>query len=485
MVSLGACRAFAPGSVVRGNGDEQPPALPPNAIQGAFHARLHQRPSFDRRPFDDYRRLLSDGRRRGGELRRPLAASDDAAGGPAALGDRPGAARGAHALLVGGERPRPAPRLLRRRRRQDGLRRRRRRNPPPRRHQRDRPARRRPRRAARRGRRQDRRGGRQGRRLDRRNLALTGGHRVQTRRHHPRRQREFLRDARLQPRRDQGPQPQPLRHGRLPSLVRLSRLLGQAERRPVRRRQVPARRQGRQGSLDPGLLQPDHGRRRQGRQGRQVRHRHHRPGASRPRSRLQERGLRRFVGRDDDRRPRLQGHLRQRSHAPPADRQPRGLPQALAEFQPGDDRRHLHRHVPQEPGAPAPDAGRSVAPALPHRHLGRRLQVRVERQRRARCQGRLCRKRAGVGQRHRDPPQRRHAQGARPLAGDHRIQPRRHDRQRQREFLRHARLFAGRDSGQAPLDVRRAGLSRIARIPCLLGIAGPWRVPGRQVSAHR
>ena len=131
MVSLGACRAFALGSVVRGNGDEQPPALPPNAIQGAFHARLHQRPSFDRRPFDDYRRLLSDGRRRGGELRRPLAASDDAAGGPAALGDRPGAARGAHALLVGGERPRPAPRLLRRRRRQDGLRRRRRRNPPP------------------------------------------------------------------------------------------------------------------------------------------------------------------------------------------------------------------------------------------------------------------------------------------------------------------------------------------------------------------
>ena len=56
----------------------------------------------------------------------------------------------------------------------------------------------------------------------------------------------------------------------------ISRLLGQAGPRRVRRRQIQAHRQGRPRNLDPGQLQPDFRPERQAHQGHQVRHRHHR-----------------------------------------------------------------------------------------------------------------------------------------------------------------------------------------------------------------
>jgi PAS domain-containing protein len=61
-------------------------------------------------------------------------------------------------------------------------------------------------------------------------------------------------------------------YGRAPN----TRPSGPAWARRVLLRQVPAGRQGRQGRLDPGKLQPDLRRRRQALQGHQVRHRHHR-----------------------------------------------------------------------------------------------------------------------------------------------------------------------------------------------------------------
>ena len=57
---------------------------------------------------------------------------------------------------------------------------------------------------------------------------------------------------------------------------RLSGVLGQARPRRIPGGRVQALRQGRQGGLDPGLLQSDPRRHRQAVQGGQVRHRHHR-----------------------------------------------------------------------------------------------------------------------------------------------------------------------------------------------------------------
>ena len=53
---------------------------------------------------------------------------------------------------------------------------------------------------------------------------------------------------------------------------RVSRVLGQAQPRRIPGRRIQAHRQGRQGSLDPGFLQPDPRPQRQAVQGRQVRH---------------------------------------------------------------------------------------------------------------------------------------------------------------------------------------------------------------------
>ena len=59
----------------------------------------------------------------------------------------------------------------------------------------------------------------------------------------------------------------------------LPRILGGAQPRRISGRRIQADRQGRQGSLDPGVLQSDPRSQRQAVQGRQIRHRHHRAGA--------------------------------------------------------------------------------------------------------------------------------------------------------------------------------------------------------------
>ena len=64
---------------------------------------------------------------------------------------------------------------------------------------------------------------------------------------------------------------------------RISRVLGQARARRVRRQSVQAVRQGRQGDLDSGELQSDPRCQRQAVQGRQIRHRRHRHGEGRAR----------------------------------------------------------------------------------------------------------------------------------------------------------------------------------------------------------
>ena len=58
----------------------------------------------------------------------------------------------------------------------------------------------------------------------------------------------------------------------------LSRVLGDVEPRRVSIGRIQARRQGRQGGLDPGILQPDPRSQQQTLQGGEIRHRHDRPG---------------------------------------------------------------------------------------------------------------------------------------------------------------------------------------------------------------
>ena len=78
----------------------------------------------------------------------------------------------------------------------------------------------------------------------------------------------------------------------------LSRILGAAEPRRILSRRIQADRQGRQGDLDPRLLQPDPRRQRQAVQGCQVRHRRHRAEAASRRHRRPDRRHRQVAGGD-------------------------------------------------------------------------------------------------------------------------------------------------------------------------------------------
>ena len=95
------------------------------------------------------------------------------------------------------------------------------------------------------------------------------------------RQREFPEGARLHARRDQRPASRHVRRAGLSPERGISRVLGKARARRVRRQPVQADRQGRQGDLDPGQLQSDPRCQRQAVQGRQIRHRRHRHGEGR------------------------------------------------------------------------------------------------------------------------------------------------------------------------------------------------------------
>jgi PAS domain S-box-containing protein len=102
-------------------------------------------------------------------------------------------------------------------------------------------------------------------------------HRVRPAGQHPDGQREFLRRAGLRPVGNQGQTSLDVRRTCLCAQRRLQGFLGQAARRRVRRRGIQAARQGWQGDLDPGFLQPDHGPAGPGDEGGQVRHGHHGP----------------------------------------------------------------------------------------------------------------------------------------------------------------------------------------------------------------
>ena len=111
-----------------------------------------------------------------------------------------------------------------------------------------------------------------------------GGDRVQRGWQDSARQRKLPEDARLHAGRDQGPASFDVRRSGLPAKPRLPDVLGQARPRRIRRRPVQADRQGRQGGLDPGQLQPDPRRQRQALQGREIRNRHHRAESYRTRT---------------------------------------------------------------------------------------------------------------------------------------------------------------------------------------------------------
>ena len=113
---------------------------------------------------------------------------------------------------------------------------------------------------------------------DRGDRQVAGGDRVQHGRHGAQCQREFPGHARLFARRDPGQAPQHVRGARRAQQRGLSRILGEPQPRRISVGRIPAARQGRQGSLDPGLLQSDPGPERQAVQGGEIRHRHHRAG---------------------------------------------------------------------------------------------------------------------------------------------------------------------------------------------------------------
>ena len=135
--------------------------------------------------------------------------------------------------------------------------------------------------------------------------------RVLARRQDPARQRELPQDARLHARRNQGSASLDVRRSGLSGKRGISDVLGKARPRRVRRRAVQAHRQGRQGNLDPGELQPDPRQQRQAVQGGEVRHRHHRAEDAQRRFRRPARGHRQGAGRDRV-HARRQDHRRQR-----------------------------------------------------------------------------------------------------------------------------------------------------------------------------
>ena len=114
-------------------------------------------------------------------------------------------------------------------------------------------------------------------RQDLRDRPRPGRDRVQSRRHHHHRQREFPQRARL----SRSTEIQGKHHSMFVGAGRarqrgLSRVLGQAQPRRIPVRRVQAYRQGRQGGLDPRLLQSDPRRERQAVQGGEIRDRRQR-----------------------------------------------------------------------------------------------------------------------------------------------------------------------------------------------------------------
>ena len=105
---------------------------------------------------------------------------------------------------------------------------------------------------------------------------VAGRDRIQARWHDHHRQRELPERARLFARRDQGQASQHVRRAEGARQRRLPGVLGEAQSRRVPGGRVQADRQGRQGSLDPGVVQSDPRRQGQAVQSRQVCHRHHR-----------------------------------------------------------------------------------------------------------------------------------------------------------------------------------------------------------------
>ena len=114
------------------------------------------------------------------------------------------------------------------------------------------------------------------RRQDQCDLARSGGHRIHACRRNHHRQREFPEHSRLSSRGNQGPASSHLRRAGLRAILRLSGVLEETEPRRIYRGRVQAHRQGRQGGLDSGLLQPDFRPEQQGDEGRQIRDRRHR-----------------------------------------------------------------------------------------------------------------------------------------------------------------------------------------------------------------
>ncbi|KAH2815967.1 hypothetical protein KXV85_004439, partial [Aspergillus fumigatus] len=108
------------------------------------------------------------------------------------------------------------------------------------------------------------------RRPDRRHRQGAGGDRVQHGRHDHHGQRELPAHARLHAGRDQGQAPQHVRRDVRAREPGLSRVLGGAEPGRVPGGRIQAHRQGRQGSLHPGVLQSDLRSQRQAVQGRQI-----------------------------------------------------------------------------------------------------------------------------------------------------------------------------------------------------------------------
>ena len=132
----------------------------------------------------------------------------------------------------------------------------------------------------------------------RRARPLAGRDRVRHGRHHPHRQRQFPQSPRLLARRNPGQASQHVRRSVGARQRGVSRFLGGAQARRIPGRRIQADRQGGQGGLDPGHLQPGARRQRQAGQGREVCDRHHR-------AQDQEHGGRRPDRRDQ---PRAGGH---------------------------------------------------------------------------------------------------------------------------------------------------------------------------------
>ncbi len=84
----------------------------------------------------------------------------------------------------------------------------------------------------------------------------SGRHRIHAPGQCPHGQQEFSRRPRLQPRGNKGQASQPLRRSGLCEIGRVSRLLGETERRRIRRTGVPAHRQGRTRGLDRRVYNP-------------------------------------------------------------------------------------------------------------------------------------------------------------------------------------------------------------------------------------